>query len=97
MFGPNPKKWMIQAQLMPARRPTNPAYNQCNKGKSMHGSIYLEDNDTNSNVQSKVKFELIGTSVSKHNESINQYSRSANNSKTKSYQDQRKRGHAYVN
>ena len=88
--GAYPKKWMIQAQLMPSRRPINTAFTQPNKSKSIQGSIYLEDNDAHCQAQSNIKFELIGTSVSKHNDSINQHRASANNSKTRAYPDQRR-------
>ena len=58
-----------------------------NKGKSVQGSIYLEDNDTNSLAQSNIKFELIGTSVSKQNDS---YRGSINNSKTRTYPEHKR-------
>ena len=73
--------------MVPSKRPVNAAIINQNKGKSVQGSIYLEDNEAQSQAQSNIKFELIGTSVSKHNDS---YRGSVNNSKTKTYPENKR-------
>ena len=82
--------------MMPQRLPVNPCFTQANKGKSIQGSIYLEDNDSNTVEQSNLKFELVGTSVSKHNESITQNRNSISNSKIKALPDQRKKPRLHI-
>ena len=58
--------------MMPQRVPVNTFFASGNKGRSIHGSIYLDDNETSSLMASNLKFELIGTSVSKHQDSAPQ-------------------------
>ena len=63
-----PKKWMIQTQMMPVRAPVTTAH----RGRSMHGSIYLDEHESGGLMASNLKFELIGTSVQKHQDSATQ-------------------------
>ena len=49
--------------MMPQRVPVNTFFTSGNKGRSITGSIYLDDNETSSLMASNLKFELIGTSV----------------------------------